>query len=778
MRKIELLAPAGSFEALVAAINSGADAIYLGGALFNARAFATNFSNEQLIEAVNLAHLHQVKIYVTVNTLFYDEEFEELMKYIAFLYSINVDALIIQDMGLLNLVKTHFPDFEIHMSTQASIHQLSGVKLFEELKVDRVVLARENTLEEIKNICENTSLDIEVFVHGALCMSYSGQCLMSSLIGGRSGNRGKCAQPCRLPYILKENDHLLDKPHYILSAKDICVLENIQDYIEAGVTSFKIEGRMKRPEYVGLVVKSYREAIDAYLNNETYLKLESQKTKINQMFNRGLSLGHAYHEKKLITYDFSGNFGVEIGEVIKYDAKKKLVSVRLTKELVQGDGIRFGFEELGRVVNKLYYQNRLINKAMANQIVDIEFNERIKVGVKVYKTSSILLNKEINNTIAQTKFNDPISMQLIGKIDQPLILKLTDGEFSVEVSSESVVQKALSQPLTPERIKQQLEKLGSTIYKAQTITLDLDKDIQFSIKDLNELRRQAVMQLNEQRIKHQRTLKSVKLPNYKNTQKTIADMLVHVQNLTQAKAALKCNIKVLCIPFTDESMQIIEEAKLHNVQVIPYVSRIISDKELDEIKNHEIYPIINSIIIGDFGALHYFKDKKTILDTSLNITNCYSLNHEVFDFSDVILSLEMTENQINHLHTQKRIGIVAYGKAEMMIAKYCPISEHYFKEKKVGCNLCKKAQYSLVDRKKEAFPIIMDTSCKMHLYNSQPLFIDRFNDLNVDFIVLKFTDEKDDEVMSIINDYILNLSGYHQSRIKGDYRYTLGYFKK
>ncbi len=243
MRKIELLAPAGSFEALVAAINSGADAIYLGGALFNARAFATNFSNEQLIEAVNLAHLHQVKIYVTVNTLFYDEEFEELMKYIAFLYSINVDALIIQDMGLLNLVKTHFPDFEIHMSTQASIHQLSGVKLFEELKVDRVVLARENTLEEIKNICENTSLDIEVFVHGALCMSYSGQCLMSSLIGGRSGNRGKCAQPCRLPYILKENDYLLDKPHYILSAKDICVLENIQDYIEAGVTSFKIEGK-------------------------------------------------------------------------------------------------------------------------------------------------------------------------------------------------------------------------------------------------------------------------------------------------------------------------------------------------------------------------------------------------------------------------------------------------------------------------------------------------------------------------------------------------------
>ena len=269
MKNIELLAPAGDKEALIAAIQNGANAIYLGGSMFNARAFAKNFDKEELLWAVQYAHLRNVRIFITVNTLYKDEEFEDLIEYLDYLFDIQVDALIIQDIGLFHIVRKRYPDFEIHMSTQASLMNKDAVAYFEEQRASRVVLARENTIEEIQDICSSTSLDIEVFVHGAMCVCYSGQCLMSSVIGNRSGNRGQCAQPCRLKYkFMKNNEILKEKSPYLLSPKDMMTIEHIGDLIEAGVHSFKIEGRMKRPEYVGSVVKAYRKAIDEYLHKQ------------------------------------------------------------------------------------------------------------------------------------------------------------------------------------------------------------------------------------------------------------------------------------------------------------------------------------------------------------------------------------------------------------------------------------------------------------------------------------------------------------------------------
>ena len=262
---IELLAPAGSFDALKAAVQNGANAIYLGGQKFGARAFAHNFDYEALKQAVNYCHLRNVKLYVTVNTLYTNQQIEDIISYIQYLYEINVDALIIQDMGLFHLIKNNFPNIEIHMSTQASVRNLEGVKYFEEQQVDRVVLAREMSIKEISEICHNCDIDIEVFVHGALCMSYSGQCLMSSMIAKRSGNKGECGQPCRLPYQLKEDNKIVSlHDRYLLSPKDLCSIENVDQLIEAGIKSFKVEGRMKRPEYVGEVIKAYRKAIDTY----------------------------------------------------------------------------------------------------------------------------------------------------------------------------------------------------------------------------------------------------------------------------------------------------------------------------------------------------------------------------------------------------------------------------------------------------------------------------------------------------------------------------------
>ena len=370
--KVELLAPAGDQESLIAAIQNGADAIYLGGTLFNARAFAKNFDKEQLKWAVEYAHLREVRLFVTLNTLYKDEEMNDLFDYVQFLYDIQIDALIIQDIGLFDYVRHHFPDFEVHLSTQASIMNTKGAQYFEQLGAKRIVLARENTLEEIREICKNTVLDVEVFVHGALCVCYSGQCLMSSMIGKRSGNRGACAQPCRLNYRLKEDNRLLpDTVPYLLSPKDLMTIEHIGDLIDAGVYSFKIEGRMKRPEYVASVVKAYRHAIDSHLQKKT-ITFEDEIHNMKQMFNRDYTNGYIFESKHLLDGDYSGNKGIIIGKVLQYDKKKKRVLCLLNEDLHQEDSVIFESIDKGRPINKMYVKGKLVSTAYRNEKVEIE----------------------------------------------------------------------------------------------------------------------------------------------------------------------------------------------------------------------------------------------------------------------------------------------------------------------------------------------------------------------------------------------------------------------
>ena len=345
MQNIELLAPAGSYEALVAAVQNGANAIYLGGNEFSARAFATNFNREELQAAVAYGHLRNVKIYVTVNTLYEDNQFEKLQDYLLFLQTIKVDALIIQDIGLMSFVKQYFPDFEIHMSTQTSIYNLSAVKYFEDAGVDRVVLARENTLDEIADICQNTILDIEVFVHGALCMSYSGQCLMSSMIAKRSGNKGACGQPCRLAYKLQKDSMDLDKiPSYLLSPKDLCTFENIGQLIDAGVTSFKIEGRMKTALYVATVARTYRKAIDDCLESEEKYRanMDWYHREISRctyrQFTTGFYYGKPNEESQIYDSNTYQSDAVYLGTVYETDHKGR-VRIEQRNKFCVGDVI-------------------------------------------------------------------------------------------------------------------------------------------------------------------------------------------------------------------------------------------------------------------------------------------------------------------------------------------------------------------------------------------------------------------------------------------------------
>ncbi|WP_352403291.1 peptidase U32 family protein, partial [Kandleria vitulina] len=341
MKRIELLAPAGDFESLKAAIANGANAIYLGGNAFSARAFAKNFNRDELEEAVKYAHLRGVKIHVTINILYKDEEFTHLFDYIDFLYKIQVDALLIQDIGLLKAVRARYPDFEVHVSTQMTVNTLEALRYFEELGVKRVVLSRENTIEQMKYICDHTSLEVEVFAHGAICVAYSGQCLMSSMIGKRSGNRGACAQPCRLPYRLEEDGKILDEEQFLMSPRDLCTIENVEEFIKAGITSLKIEGRMKKPEYVAAVVHAYKKAIDHVYDHHLEDIDSEDIDNMKRMFNRHYTKGYAFHDHKIVDQDYSGNRGMHLGYVKGYSKKKKCVSIMLEDTLSQLDSIVF-----------------------------------------------------------------------------------------------------------------------------------------------------------------------------------------------------------------------------------------------------------------------------------------------------------------------------------------------------------------------------------------------------------------------------------------------------
>lgn len=304
----ELLSPVGDFECLKAAVQNGADAVYFGASQFSARASAKNFDLEELKNAIEYAKLRNVKTNLTLNTLIKNDEFEDAVFLASKAYEFGIDAIIVQDLGLAKFLINNFPDLHIHASTQMTVHNLEGVKLLEKLGFKRVVLARELSSLEIKQICENSDIEIEAFVHGALCMSYSGRCLFSSMIGGRSGNRGKCAQPCRLPYELVCDNNVLDKG-YLLSPRDLCSLEFLPELVNSGVKCYKIEGRMKTPEYVATVTRIYRKYLDKIINNEPYIIDNKDKKDLMQVFNRGnFSSGHFFSsENKDLVYSEKSN---------------------------------------------------------------------------------------------------------------------------------------------------------------------------------------------------------------------------------------------------------------------------------------------------------------------------------------------------------------------------------------------------------------------------------------------------------------------------------------
>ena len=510
--KPELLAPAGGMEAFVAAVENGADAVYLGARAFSARGYASNFSEKELEEAIDYAHLRGVKVYVTVNTLLKEEEVENALKLLTWLREIGTDAVIVQDLGLISLAGKYLPDLPMHASTQMTLHNSEGVEFVKKLGIERVVLSRECSLEEIKHIKEKTGTEIEVFIHGALCISYSGQCLLSSLIGGRSGNRGFCAQPCRKKYRLYcEGKPIKTIGSYLLSPKDLNTTSGLGALIEAGLESFKIEGRMKRPEYVAGVVRIYRRLIDRYIENPAgYSVSEEEQETLTQLFNRGFTQGYFFKNPRweLISQENPHNRGVPAGTVTGYDMRSNRIRIKLSRSLRLGDGIMVENaetrpEDKGKIISSMYTGKGPVYSAGAGDTVEIPFDSRAPSGSTVYRTHDKKLmdslKKESESGNLRPKI--PVSVTAIISSGRPVRLEVKDRDSNaVTIESGYLVEKAEKQPTSKTRIEKQLSKLGNTLFEAAEIHVTMEEDIFIPIGQLNELRTKAIEQLENLRI--------------------------------------------------------------------------------------------------------------------------------------------------------------------------------------------------------------------------------------------------------------------------------------
>ena len=531
---IDLLSPVGNFDSLKAAVQNGANSVYFGADLFSARAYASNFNMEELEQAITYAKTRGVKTNLTLNTLITDNEFNDAFELAKKAYEFGIDAIIVQDLGLAKQLVKNFPDLDIHASTQMTVHNLQGVLKLQELGFKRVVLSRELSLQEIEYICKNSNIEIECFIHGALCISYSGQCLFSSMVGGRSGNRGKCAQPCRLPYKLLENDTEIDKG-FLLSTRDLCGLDFIPNLIKAGVTCLKIEGRMKSPEYVATVTRIYRKYIDiaekiiyenTSLVNDVTEKIDNQITNnfseykvdetdrkiLLQSFNRGMSSnGHLANEpnKNLIFKEKPNNMGLFLGKVEKYNKNKGYITVKLQEPIEIGDTISLEKETGSYNVSELMDKNKNIKETSIGQTVTIgRMKGSINLGDKIYKLSSKKLNLIAQNSINGEHRKIPLNCSITIKHNEPLQINITPAfsendtlndvsiysNMNITYTSDIIPETAENRPLEREKVIEQINKTNNSIYYFKNINIDLANNIflpKFSAT-LNDLRRKSL----------------------------------------------------------------------------------------------------------------------------------------------------------------------------------------------------------------------------------------------------------------------------------------------
>ena len=762
MKKIELLAPEQDKLTFKAAIENGADAIYLGGKKFSARAYATNFEVDEIIELIQEAHQRGVSVYIAVNTLVYENEMNDFIDYLDKLYLNDADAFIVQDIGLIHLIRARYPKIRLHVSTQQNVHCLDQVLYFEKLGVHRIILAREVELPLLKKICENTNVEIEVFVHGSLCVSYSGNCLHSSIIGKRSGNRGKCAQPCRMEYTLFENQKPIASQKYLLSMKDLATLNMLNQIIDCGVTSLKIEGRMKSPEYVAYTTMNYKKAILQYQNTKKIANCSQTLKTFENLFNRELTKGYIGQESngQICSTLRPTHIGKKIGIVI--DSNPNHIKIKLFDSIEQKDKIVIlQKEDVSFYLSKIKVKNKFVKKAFANEIIELEVHSQINKGAQVYQCLDGKQIEEIQQSYLKINKKIEIRMQLEAHLNEKIKFMVQDNQgHMVQIESEMPIEKAINAPATIENVQIHLLKLNETIYTCKEIKIQLEPQLMIPIKTLNELRRNALQQLNNLRanVNHRQAsdiILDYTYPIIHRSHSKKLKLAIKVKNIEQLKDLQGLDIET--IYYDDDVTFAMAKKMFPNLHLIPVLSRIYhADEHLQE----------DSYLINQLGDIIRHPHKKIRSDVYLNVTNSYAVNALVQQGVERIgLSVELSKDRIQELIRQvyknhKKIPsfeMVVYGRLQTMVMKQCFIARALGFNKK-HCGSCKKNQYTLQDRLNYRFMISTDRDCNVTLYNSKRLhLIDQLDEIaamGIEVVRLDFLDESSKIVRETVEMYL------------------------
>lgn len=751
---MELLAPAGNWEAFLAAIKNGADAVYLGGKNYSARQSAENFDLENIGRAVEYAHVRGKKVYITVNTLIDNDEFGDALDYLYNLSALQVDAVIVQDIGLAAACREVLPELRLHASTQMTIHNSAGAALIRDLGFKRIVLARELSAQDIHSIChEIGQIEYEVFVHGAICFCYSGQCLFSSLVGGRSGNRGRCAQPCRKAYHLHNRSGKRDFDperigRYLLSPADLCLIDYLPELRETGVTSLKIEGRMKRPEYVAVVTRAYREALDLMMSRSERSQPEV-KDKLLKIFNRRFSSGYFIPAPaEFLSTSRPNNQGVFVGRVLEQDLQLQ-TTIKLSERVQRGDGLVIWVNKgknLVIMVKDMDVNGRQQDEAQPGDVIKTWLDDRIFPGTPVFKTHDEQILQEAQQSIRDEEAGRlALDAEVQLQLDQPLRLVLRDEMGNAaEAFTQAPAQQARNQALDEIVLRDKLGRLGNTPFYLRNMSITGEARLMLPFSELNEVRRRAVEKMVELRLSalstptvtrkdyvQRRSRYSKTMNTNKNQEMPLLN--VTASSLEQAETALQNGADQILLGLEGlisgkrlTQKQISNWLALHPQaadKVIPVLPRIHLPQDTYNYRKN-IPSGCQKVMVGNWGDLHWGlrQDLEILTDYSLNIFNDHACRYlQELGVISMCLSPELNFKQLQNWPDFAKVELLVHGQLQLMESQHCMLATVLGEEGGRCKAPCRQDSFYLQDEKQYKFPLATDADCRFYVFNSRIL---------------------------------------------------------
>ncbi len=796
MKLPELLAPAGNWECVKAAVENGADAVYFGLEKFNARMRAENFTEPDLPQLIKFLHCRGVKGYVALNTLVFTQELTEAQQYLRTIIASGVDAVIVQDIGICRLIRHISPDFPIHASTQMTITTAVGVEFARSLGCQLVVLARECSINEIKRIQQqmnqhHVSLPLEVFVHGALCVAYSGQCLTSEALGGRSANRGECAQACRMPYELIADGKVvnLGDRQYLLSPQDLAGLEVLPDLVKSGVACLKIEGRLKSAEYVANITSIYRKALDKLSESvidQQNVPSHQDQYKLEMGFSRGLYSGwlRGINNQELVHGRFAKKRGVYLGEVTHI--RHEEIAIELLAPVKPGDGVVFdcGHPEAKEEGGRIYtIENRGKDVVLTFGKNNLNYR-RIHVGDRVWKTSDPELDQQLRQSFTGVypQFTRPINLEIYGEIDQPLIAIAKDGLGNIlQVASDIRLVAAHTKPLTTEKLVQQLGRLGNTPFSLGNLSNHLTGDLMLPVSELNRMRREIVAQLTELRSQPPRWRLNppVSWQNLFNPQipakSPDPSLIVLVRNMAQLKAAIAAKIQLLYCDFTDprnygQAVKLVRQNQTVANQSIWVAPPRIAKPGENWILQQVFASGADGYLLRNYNHLEFFRDVPCIGDFSLNIANPLTADFllQCFHLKRLTASYDLNITQLSDLlanYIPQIFEVTIHQHIPMFHMEHCVFCAFLSQGKDyTDCGRpCEKYEVTLRDRVGSEHILQADSGCRNTIFNGLAQtgaeYVQRLLNLGLRYFRLEFVNETPDQVAQTILYYSQLLKG-------------------